>query len=285
MTGLDQFYTKPDTARDCWEALQPVAKELTGKPLDRLYFVEPSAGDGVFYNLLPENQRTGIDIDPKCKGILKRDFLKCRYKAPVEQRQVVIVGNPPFGKRGRLAVDFVNKSFTIADTVAFIVPVIFKKYFIHKQIEAGARLVFSKPLDRDAFRTATKPDYPVNTEFHVWTMLGGYDDKRLFTPPPISHPDFTMHQYNNTSEALKMFNNPFDFAVPCQGWQDYTRRENHARDCEKNKQWILFKAHSKKIYKRLRDDFDFCKLAIKYTTSVPGFRKGDVVHEYKDCYD
>lgn len=282
---LDQFYTKPAVALDCWRALQPVARKLIGAPASGLYFVEPSAGDGAFYRLLPENRRAGIDIDPKCAGVMKRDFLNCRYRPPVEQSRVVVVGNPPFGKRGRLAVAFINKAFTMADTVAFVVPVIFRKYFIHKQIEFGARLVFSKPLERHAFRTAAKPDYPVNTEFQVWTKLAGGDDKRLFAPPPIAHPDFLMRQYNNTREALKMFERPFDFAVPCQGWQDYTRRETRADDCEKHKQWILFEAHTATVRRRLRDDFDFCRLAMQCTTSVPGFRKGDVVREYTASYE
>lgn len=284
MNTLDQFYTKPQVALECWKALQPVARKLTGEPASRLHFVEPSAGDGVFYNLLPEDRRIGIDIDPKCAGILKRDFIKCRYRPPVEQSRVIVVGNPPFGRRGKLAVEFINKAFTMADTVAFIVPVIFRKYFVHKQIQPDARLVYSKPLDRNAFRTAQKPDYPVNTDFQVWTRLAGGVNKRLFTSPPIVHPDFIMHQYNNTRDALKVFEQPFDFAVPSQGWQDYTRRETCASDCEKHKQWILFKCRNATVRRRLRN-FDFGKLAMDCTTSIPGFRKGDVVREYTVSYE
>ena len=32
--------------------------------------LEPSAGKGSFYSLLPKNQRLGIDIDPKTKDII-----------------------------------------------------------------------------------------------------------------------------------------------------------------------------------------------------------------------
>ena len=285
MLRFDQFYTKIDAAKDCYNLLLPVVHKLTGVPIEELYFIEPSAGDGVFYNLLPEKQRIGIDIDPKCEGLLEGDFLRWNYKPPIKRRHVVIVGNPPFGKRGKMAVNFINKSFTIADTVAFIVPIIFKKYFIHKQIQSDARLVFTKSLDKFSFRTDNKSDYPVNTEFQVWTRLHGYMNKRLFMAPPTSHPDFIMHQYNNTIDALKIFEKPFDFAVPCQGWQDYTRREINADDCEKNKQWILFKAKSAKISYRLMVEFDFGQLSQKYTTAIPGFRKGDVVHEYRNRYD
>ena len=288
MPSLDQFYTKPEVAQECWKSLKPIAKKLTHTPLDSLFFIEPGAGDGAFYDLLPESQRAGLDLDPRAEGILKRDFLKCRPHTFIppefDREQIVVIGNPPFGKRGRKAVEFVNRAFTMADTVAFIVPVIFDKYFIHKQIAQEAKLIHAKPLDRLSFRTSAKPDYPVNTEFQIWTRLDGKKNLRKFSPPPISHPDFVMHQYNNTQAALKMFQKPFDFAVPCQGWQDYGRRETRAQDCEVNKQWMLFKTISEKAYKRLYKEIDFGWLAKKYTTSVPGFRKGDVVKHYTEAY-
>ena len=287
MPDLDQFYTKPEIARECWEALKPFAKRLTHTPLDSLFFIEPGAGDGAFYDLLPKSRRVGLDLAPRGEGILKRDFLKCRPHTfiPPEfnREQIVVVGNPPFGTRGRLAVEFVNKAFTMADTVAFIVPVIFAKHFIHKQIQEDARLIHRYPLDRLSFRTATKPEYAVNTEFQIWTRIGGKRNLRLYSSPPISHPDFLMHQYNNTQGALKMFQKPFDFAVPCQGWQDYRRREKNEEKCERNKQWMLFKSENAEVRKRLFR-FKFEELAHKYTTSVPGFRKGDVVKEYTEAY-
>ena len=287
MPDLDQFYTKPEVARECWESLKPIAKKLTHTPLNSLFFVEPGAGDGAFYDLLPESRRVGLDLDPRADGILKRDFLKCRPHTFIppefDSEQIVIIGNPPFGKRGRLAVEFVNKAFTMADTVAFIVPVIFSKYFIHKQITQDAKLIHTSRLDKLSFRTAAKPDYPVNTEFQIWTRLESDNNLREYTPPKIAHPDFVMHQYNNTREALKIFDMDFDFAVPCQGWQDYARRETCPQGCEKNKQWMLFKSDRTKIRNRLFK-FKFEELAHKYTTSVPGFRKGDVVKEYTEAY-
>lgn len=285
MNQLDQFYTKPRIAHECWDVLQAVMAKFIENPVERLFFVEPSAGDGVFYEQLPVARRVGFDLAPKSASILQRDFLQCRYHPPIATARVVIIGNPPFGKRARLAIEFVNKAFTMGDTVAFIVPIIFKKYFIHKQITADARLIYTHPLDRNAFRTATQADYVVNTEFQIWTRLaGGYGDLRLFTPPPIAHPDFVMYQYNNTRVALKLFNQSFDFAVPCQGWQDYGRREREAQQCEKHKQWILFKTHRRVVYQRLFSGLDFHGLANKYTTSIPGFRKGDVVREYTGRY-
>lgn len=278
MNKLDQFYTQEEIAQKCIENISPIIEQLAGK---RPFFIEPSAGDGSFYNLLPAKRRFGMDIDPKHDEIVQQDFLWCDYISPVKTERTVIIGNPPFGKRGHLAVQFMNKAFNIADTVAFIVPVIFQKYFIHKQLPKSVKWIHSYPLKKESFRTAEKNNYSVNTEFQVWTRLdSSAKDMRLLEPPATTHPDFTMWQYNNTKEALKVFKNDFEFAVPCQGFQDYTRKETKAINCEKHKQWMLFKPHKTKARKIL-NKIDYHRLSTKYTTSIPGFRKGDMVKEYE----
>ena len=280
--NLDQFYTKPKVANLCWSKARPIFNELVG---NGAFYIEPSAGNGVFYNLLPADSRFGLDLEPHHAEVIKRDFLRCRYKPPVLANKAIVIGNPPFGKRGKLAIDFMNKAFTIADTVAFIVPVIFRKYFIHKQIDANAQLIMSMPLERDAFITFSNAHYSVNTEFQIWSkIITNRQNRRLLAPSPISHPHFSMWQYNNTPQMLKMFDNSFDFAVPCQGYQDYNRRETTPAQCEKHKQWMLFKALSKQVKERLYSGINYYDLSVKHTTSTPGFRKGDMVMEYAENY-
>ena len=60
MSKLDQFYTNPWVAKDCYNILQ---KFININEYDKL--LEPSAGTGSFYNLLDNDKRIGIDIDPK----------------------------------------------------------------------------------------------------------------------------------------------------------------------------------------------------------------------------
>jgi len=280
---LDQFYTKKKVAVRCWREVKPVLRELTGTSKSNIHFIEPSAGSGIFYELLPEQNRFGLDIEPKCSGVRKGNFLTSRYQPPLDPKRVVVIGNPPFGKRGKTALEFINKAFTMADTVAFILPVIFRKYTMHQHIKEGASLVYVMPLGRDSFQTATGKNYIVNTEFQVWTMSNSMKDMRRFSHPPIKHPDFVMHQYNNTVAMSHVFDNSFDFAVPCQGWQDYDRREIDANKCERNKQWILFKSKDKRVRNRLYN-IDYDALALRCSTTVPGFRKGDIVEEYNARY-
>ncbi len=284
MNQLDQFYTKPNVAENCINELRSVAGDLVD--IGRYWFVEPSAGCGCFYQNLPEQKRIGIDIAPrKMTDINHRGILQCDYlqwqPPEIATQKYIVIGNPPFGKRANLAVQFFNHSH-FADIIAFIVPVSFRKYWIHKKLNPAYQLIKTYRLRRDSFCTPDGKEYCVNAEFQIWTKLrSNFADLRLNQPPPIAHADFTIQQYNNTPAALKAFDHPFDFAVPSQGYQDYSRRETDAHQCEKNKQWLLFSAPKQTTLAALKR-LDFHKLAYECATATPGFRKNDVVKIYSE---
>ncbi|MDA8021950.1 MAG: hypothetical protein MPK05_03035 [Gammaproteobacteria bacterium] len=279
--NLGRFYTKPEVARACWQVFARTAGQL-GMDLRAYWFVEPAAGCGCFWQLLPQGRRTGIDLAPgklpriDNAGIERADYFDWR---PPMRRKYAVIGNPPFGRRGKLAVAFFNHS-DFADTIALVLPVTFRKYATHRLLPAQYQLVRREPLARDSFCTPDGKDFAVNAEFQIWTRLPHrMKNLRAHAPPPRAHPDFQMRQYNNTRQALKEFDAPFDFAVPCQGYQDYSRRETEAANCEKHKQWMLFTAPTAAARNRLLQ-MDFAALALDSATAVPGFRKNDVVREY-----
>ena len=172
----DQFYTKPKVAEHCYEIFQKVTKDI-GVNLDNYTFIEPSAGCGCFFQLLPKNRRIGIDIDPKKlfgvenKGIIKSDYLKWYPKN--KNKKYVVVGNPPFGLRGKLALDFINKSYQYADMVAFILPQLFNsdgKGVAGKRV-IGYKLAYNKPLPSNSFMYPDGTNIEINTIFQVWTKI------------------------------------------------------------------------------------------------------------------
>ncbi len=61
---MDQFYTNDDVAKKCFKKL---LEFINIEEFD--IFLEPSAGKGSFLKLLPEENRIGIDIDPKDEEI------------------------------------------------------------------------------------------------------------------------------------------------------------------------------------------------------------------------
>lgn len=111
---LDKYYTPIEVANHCWEKVN----EIIG--LNNIDFIiEPSCGNGSFchYKRKPDLL---IDIEPEVENAIKQDFLK--YNLSYKKNSLVI-GNPPYGSRLKGAQDFYNKSCTIADYIAFILPI------------------------------------------------------------------------------------------------------------------------------------------------------------------
>ncbi len=127
---LDAFYTHPKIARFCLDLLQDLIVKNLGLDLKAFHFLEPSAGSGSFVYALKElgiKNCLALDIAPKAQGIHQKDYLLELIE--FNQKRVVI-GNPPFGHRGKLALHFLNKSLNEAPIVAFILPNLFKRYSI-----------------------------------------------------------------------------------------------------------------------------------------------------------
>ncbi len=178
----DQFYTKPKVAEYCFGKFQQVANEI-GVNLDQYTFIEPSAGCGCFYQILPKNRRIGIDIEPKKlsgienKGIIKSDYLDWYPKNT--GGKYVVIGNPPFGLRGKLALAFINKSYLYADMVAFILPQLFNsdgKGVAGKRV-VGYKLAYNEHLPPDSFMYPDGTDIQINTVFQVWTKINTHKIK------------------------------------------------------------------------------------------------------------
>jgi len=182
----DQFYTKPKVAEYCFKKFQEVANDLEVN-LSKYIFIEPAAGCGCFYQILPKNRRIGIDIEPKelsgidNKGIIKYDYLKW---CPINKKnRYIVIGNPPFGLRGNLALQFINKSYSFADMVAFILPQLFYsdgKGVAGKRV-LGYKLVYNEHLPPDSFMYPNGEEVKINTVFQVWTKIN--TDKIKMKPP------------------------------------------------------------------------------------------------------
>lgn len=276
MATLDQFYT-PDA-----EAIRSI--EVTRTFIQRAgisnpEFIEPSAGGGSFLRYLTEDAVTAIDLEPNEDGIIQADYLL--WEAPTgDTSRRIVIGNPPFGKRGRTALAFINKSASIADTVAFILPACFRKYACQKLINSGMSLQYAHDIARQPFTEPQGRQREFSTCFQIWSHHTPNACLRKRKPEPVSHPDFTLRQYNNTPQAEKYFDLPFDFAVLCQGWyKDYDFKATRSDECQRNRQWMMMKAHTAQALQKLLA-IDYGSLARHCGTTTPGFRKNDVVAAY-----
>ena len=177
---LDQFYTKDEIASKCYRKFIRTMKR-NNINMDNYTYIEPSAGKGAFYKLLPLKKRIGIDLDPKYEELIKMDFLK--YD-PDKKNKYVVIGNPPFGKISSMAIKFFNKSASYADIIAFIVPRTFKRISVQNKLSLNFKLIYNNdlPLKPCCF----EPEMMAKCCFQIWIRSG----KREKISLPSSHKDF-----------------------------------------------------------------------------------------------
>jgi len=184
---LDQFYTNPDIAIKCLNILN---EKINTKNYD--IHMEPSAGNGVFYNIMNKAKRYGIDIEPKHKDIVKQDFLEFK---PNRDKKYIIIGNPPFGKVSSLAVKFFNKSAEFSDCIAFIIPRTFKRVSIQNKLDMNFELIYNMdlPLNPCCFT----PKMSAKCCFQIWKRT---DNKRKLVIYDKTHPDFNFVKHGEKDE-------------------------------------------------------------------------------------
>ena len=164
--GLDQFYTRSEIATACHaDLISRMAADHA--PMNAYTFVEPGAGEGVFYDLLPQDRRVGLDVSPLRPDFQRADFLSWK---PLRPCRHAVVGNPPFGYRAWLALAFVNHAATFADYVGMILPMAFQSdgKGSPKHRVNGLRLIHSETLPPDSFVNAEGRPVKINALWQVW---------------------------------------------------------------------------------------------------------------------
>jgi hypothetical protein len=186
---LDQFYTNKNIAKKCFILLQ---KYVDIKDYDII--LEPSAGTGSFFELLPENKKIGIDLEPKYKGITKMDFFDYTFD---KNKSYIVIGNPPFGKISNMAIKFFNHASTGADVIAFIIPRTFKRHSIQNKLNLQFELIFNEdlPINPCCFT----PKMNAKCCFQIWKKT---NVKRCIKKLDIIHKDFDFLQYTNIDSIL-----------------------------------------------------------------------------------
>ena len=163
----DQFYTPTETAKKCFDVFQEFLTKMGESDTEYIY-IEPSAGDGSFLDVLPKDRTLALDIEPKVENIDTQDYLS--WVPSDNNKKYIVFGNPPFGLRGQLALKFINHSASFADYVCFILPQLFEsdgKGVPRKRVE-GFNLVHSEKLDT-SFYEPNKKDVKVNCIFQIWS--------------------------------------------------------------------------------------------------------------------
>lgn len=208
----DQFFTHPEVAQQCIDHF------CTHYRFDEFdLIIEPSAGTGSFFNLLPY-PKMGIEIDQglceKTPELRKNSFYNILFDL---SSQYLVIGNPPFGTQSKEAIRFFNHAANFAAVIAFIVPRTWKKQAVQNQLDLNYHLVSnidvpqgcfigrkntavkccfqiwkrSKPLRKKVSAQRTHPD---------WDFLPYIKDKNDLCPP--KNADFVLLAYGSNSGQI-----------------------------------------------------------------------------------
>jgi hypothetical protein len=168
-----QHFTGRSEAKRLYELTRRVIAEH-GIKFD--CWLEPSAGDGAFYDLLPAHMRLGIDIDSRHPGVVEADFLV--FDDFVPGVTYAAIGNPSWGENG--AVKFFNHCADHCSVIAFVVPLSFLRPHSINQLDRRFHLLHEEVSPR-----GQPPEFA--TVFQIWARG---DKLREPIETPHEHPDF-----------------------------------------------------------------------------------------------
>lgn len=267
---MDQFYTKDEVALECYQEL---CQRINIVDFDKI--LEPSAGTGSFFKLLPEGQREGVDLDPKYPGILQHDFLKY---SPEPNKKYCVIGNPPFGKISSLAVKFFNHSAKFADVIAFIIPRTFKRVSVQNRLDMSFHLMYNKDLPVKP--CCFSPAMSAKCCFQIWIRM---QDKRERVLLPNSHQDFEFMSMG----PLDINGQPTppdgaDFAIKAYGSNCGEIREIGLEELRpKSWHWIKSSIDKEELKRRVRTlDFSMSKDTVRQDS----IGQSELVQLYSQTY-
>lgn len=163
---LDQFFTTPLTAKLCLEFL------LSYIDSNKISWIEPSAGSGVFLNAAKNvgfpNASAAYDLMPQADGVELANFLEKDLSSVFKEKTLrLCLGNPPFGKNSSLAVKFFNHASKNCDMIAMIFPATFAKDSLKNKLDKSFHLVGELDLGSTFFDFVEEKRL-VPVVFQIW---------------------------------------------------------------------------------------------------------------------
>lgn len=286
----EQFFTNLETAKRLCEIVKSQAW-FNRRDITRV--IEPSAGDGAFLDFIDVD--LAYDIEPKHPDVVKQDFLNdpTLILKPMEFGKCLTIGNPPFGRMGKLAKEFIRKSEKHSDYIAFILPASFAKKSVIRQLPKSLHLIHQTDLLDETYRFE-RDGKVVKTVFQIWEKR---NVERVDPPRATEHKDFTFitakHPAGTSQETVKKEPAPmpsnFDICICTHGSAVGTVYAENFVD--KKGQPLSTRTHrfikSNIGVKRLHDrlvQLDYRGIA-KYTTGATCVATSEIVDLYTEKFE
>ena len=266
----EQFFTQPETAEKLsqWLKGQDWFQNVTE-------IIEPSAGDGVWLDHLPVTQ--AYDLEPKSDRVKQADYLETEipYK-----KGSLMVGNPPFGRMGSLAMKFVKKGCNEVDYIAFILPASFGKESVKRRVPKRFHLAHQVDMLDETFRFE-RDGRKVPVVFQVWERRA--EDR--VDPVMLDHcKDFSFIKVTSptTGPASPAPTNA-DIAI-CTHGSGYgkVKLKNHSSLNTRTHRFIKSNIDKEILSERLKS-LNWQEVA-KFTVGAPCLSTKEIVAAYEKCF-
>lgn len=274
--NMDQFFTPEKIAIDLIEKSINFIENNWDIDLSEYTLIEPSAGSGNFYFNFPKNKFKkiiGMDIEPHNKQIKKQDWLEYNTKT----KKNIVIGNPPFGLRGQLALQFINHAAEFCDFICFILPPLFNsngKGSPMLRINKDFYLAKEFKITNDNFLYPNGKKIQVNSIFQIWTKVFSKNIKPI-APPKKESEWIKIYSLSNgkTSSSkrnVKMIGN-CDYYLPSTTFNSIKLMRNFVDLPHKRGYGIVILKDKDKI-KSIIEKIDWNLVSFKSTNSANNLR-------------
>jgi len=177
--GLDKFYTKSEIVDWCLDTIDYTNYDLV---------IEPSVGSGAFYSKIKHSNKIGIDLKPELgplnelHNVITHDFLTWELNEFPYPKNILLIGNPPFGRNGSLALKFIKKGHSINADIAFILPKGYKKRSMYDRIPLDYEKVLEIDLPHNSF-LYNGVDYDVPCVWQIYKKTNKFREKEIKLKP------------------------------------------------------------------------------------------------------
>lgn len=217
---------------------------------------------------MPKNNRLGLDLEPKNNEIIKMDFNDFeinRYSDVINNKKVITIGNPPFGKNSSLALKFINKSALYSDVIAFILPKTFKKESMLSKINKNLHLIKEFELPRNSF-VFENESYNVPCIFQIWEKRV---EERIIVKSTLIHNDFVFTTPDFADFAIRRVGGLAGKLI--EDFKDYSTASHYYIKASKSVK------NTKKVFKKI--NWDNVK---NNTVGNPSISKRELIRLYSD---
>ena len=279
----DMFFTPQNEAKRLMDYTLDFIKDKWDLNLSNYTIIEPSAGSGSFSKSIPkEYKKIALDIKPQITGIKKQDFFDFLPKT----KNNIVIGNPPFGLRGNLALRFINHAAKFSDFICFVLPPLFNSngkgspmtriddnFYLAKEI---------KVQDMD-FEYPNGEKVTVNSIFQIWTKIHTPKVKPIAPPNKISENikviSLSVGKKPSQNRNISMIDK-CDLYLPSTSFNDFKPYKSFSL-LPHNRGYGVIYLKNKSITKEIEKKIDWSKAFFKSTNGANNLRSQIIIDSFE----